>query len=111
VRAEGIEKRRAECARHIDDLRVSYQSLIEDIHQSEIVFKTAEDVISSARVVIAKAQVLIQDHELKLANEKRKVDALESTRHQVQKELDDHSSKLEALRTQLASKKFLSVED
>jgi len=42
-----------------------------------------EDVIASARIVIAKAQALIQDHELKLANEKRKVEELETTKHRV----------------------------
>ena len=66
---------------------------------------TAEDVIANARVAIAKAQTLIQDHELKLAI-KKKVKELEATRHQVQKELADHSSKLETLRAQLASKPF-----
>ena len=60
---------------------------------------------------IVKAQALIQDHELKLVNEKNKVEELEATRHWVQKELDDNSSKLEALRTQLASKKFLSYQE
>ena len=62
-------------------------------------------------MVIAKAQALIQDHELKLVNEKRKVKELETTRHLMQKELYDHSSNLEALRPQLVSKIFLSVEE
>ena len=95
-----IEEWIAECNRHIDNFRVSYQSLIDDIHQSKIVSKTMENVIASAYVAIAKAQFLIQDHKLKLTIEKRKVEELETTRHRVQKELDAHSSKLEALRTQ-----------
>ena len=105
------EERITECTCHIDDTRVSYQSLIDDIHQFEIVSKTAEDVIGSARMAISKAQVLIQDHELKLANEKRKVEELETTKHRVQKKLNDHSSELEALWMQLASKKILSGEE
>ena len=48
-------------------------------------------------MVIAKAQALIQDHELKLANEKKRMEELETTRHRVQKELDDHSSELGTL--------------
>jgi len=78
-----IEERIAKCTCHIDDFRVSYQSLINEIHQSEVVSKTAEDVIASARVAITKVQALIQDHELKLANEKRKVEELEATKHRV----------------------------
>ena len=78
-----IEERIAECTHHIDSSRVNYQSLIDDIHQSEVISKTVEDVIASARIVIAKTQALIQDHELKLANEKRKVEELETTKHRV----------------------------
>ena len=36
---------------------------------------------------------------------------LETTKYRVQKELDDHNSKLEALQAQLAAKKLLSDED
>jgi len=35
-------------------------------------------------MVIAKTQALIQDLELKLADEKKKVEELETARHQVQ---------------------------
>ena len=38
------------------------------------------------------------------------MEELETTKHQVQKKLNDHSSKLETVRTQLVSKKFLSEE-
>jgi len=62
-------------------------------------------------VAIAEAQALIQDHELKLANEKKKVEELQTIRYRVQQELDDYYSKLEALQTQLASKKFLSDQE
>jgi len=106
-----IEEQIAECIRHIDIFRISYQGLTDDIHQSEVISKAMEDVIASARVAIAKAQALIQDHELKLANEKKRVEELESIRHRAQKELEDHSSKLETLRAQLASKTLLSDEE
>ena len=85
--------------------------MIDDIHQSKVIFKIAEDVIASAHTAIPKAQALIQDHELKLANEKRKVEKLETTKHQVQQELDVHSSNLKVLQAQLAVKKFLSDKE
>ena len=106
-----IEERIDECTRHIDSFRVNYQSLIDDIDQSKVVSKTAKDVIASARMTITKSQALIQYHELNHANEKRKVEELETTKHQVQKKLDDHSSKLESLWTQLTSKNLLSDEE
>jgi len=62
-------------------------------------------------VAIAKTQALIQDHELKLANEKKRVGELETTRNRMQKELNDYSSKLEALQTQLAMKELLFNEE
>ena len=42
--------------------------------------KTLEVVIASAQVAIVKAQVLIQDNEHKLANEKKKVEELETAK-------------------------------
>ena len=101
-----IEEWIAECTRHIDDFRVSYQSLIDDIDQSKVVSKTVKDVIASARMTITKSQALIQYHELNLANEKRKVEELETTKHRMQKEVNDHSSKLEALRIQQPQRNF-----
>ena len=60
-----------------------YQGLISDIHQSEIIYKAAKDIITTARMAIAKGQALIQDHELKLADKKKKVEELETTKLQV----------------------------
>ena len=102
-----IEEWIAECTNQIDTFRVKFQGLIDDLHQSEATSKAVEDIIASAHVAIAKAQALIQDHELKLANEKKKMGELESTKHPVQKKLDDHSGKLEILQAQLASKNLL----
>jgi len=62
-------------------------------------------------VTIAKAQALIQDQELKLANEKKRMEELKTTRRRVQKELNDQSSELETLRAQLAAKELLSNEE
>ena len=45
-----IEERIAECTCYVDSSRVSYQSLINDIHQSEIVFKTVENVMAQALI-------------------------------------------------------------
>jgi len=42
-----------------------------------------EVVIANSCMVIAKAQALIQDHELKLANEKKRIEELETTPHRV----------------------------
>ena len=106
-----IAEQIVECACYINTSRVNYQRLIDDLYQFEVVSKAMEDVIANSCMVIAKAQALIQDHELKLANEKRKEEELETTMLRVQKELGDHSSKLEALQTQLTSKKFLSDEE
>ena len=41
------EEKIAECTRHIDTFRTSYQGLI-DGHQSEVAYKIVEDVIASA---------------------------------------------------------------
>ena len=54
INQEWERKETEECTHYIDDSRVNYQSLINDIHQFEIVFKTAKDVILSARMAIAK---------------------------------------------------------
>ena len=62
-------------------------------------------------MTIAKTQALIQDHELKLANEKKRVGELETTRNHMQKELNDYSSKLKLLWAQLAAKELLSDEE
>ena len=109
-RSRWMEEWIAECTYLIESFRISYQGLINDLHQSEVTSKAAKDIIVNARVVINKAQVLIQDHELKLANEKKKMEELEATKHRVLMELDDHSAKLETLLAQLSSKILLYDE-
>jgi len=89
----------------LDDSK-TIQNLTNDLQRFEFVTKNVEGVIASARAAIAKAQTLICDNEQKLANEKKKVEKLEATKSRVQQELDVHTSRLEALQAQLASKKF-----
>ena len=56
-----IESYIADCAHYNDTTKVTYQGLTDGLHQSEVVFKTMQDVITSARMAITKAQGLIQD--------------------------------------------------
>jgi len=71
--------------------------LVNDLQQSEIVTKGAEGLIASARAVIAKVQALIRDNELKVENEKKRIEKLGAAKSQVQLELDVHTLRLEAL--------------
>ena len=68
-------------------------------------------MIVSARATIAKVQALIRDNELKVTNEKKRMEELEAAKSHVQQELDVHTSKLEALQAQFAVKKLLSDEE
>ena len=54
-----VEEQIAEQARHLNDAEVNYQNLTNDLQRFEIIAKSAEGVIASARVMIAKAQALI----------------------------------------------------
>ena len=54
-----VEEQIAEHACHLNDFKVSYQNLTDDLQRFEIVTKNAEGVITSARAAIAKAHVLI----------------------------------------------------
>ena len=91
--------------------KVSYQNLPDDLQRSEIVTKSVEGVIASAQAAIAKAQALIHDNELKLANERKRVEELEAAKGQVQEELDVHTLKLEAFQPQFVTKKLLPEEE
>ena len=71
--------------------------MADDLQRSEIVTKGVEGVIASAQAAIAKAQALIHDNELKLANERKRVEELEASKGHVQQELDVDTLKLEAL--------------
>jgi len=60
---EEAEKEIAEESRHLDNIRVSYQTLLTNLWNSKLKAKSLEDVIASVREIIAKAQALIQDNE------------------------------------------------
>ena len=68
-------------------------------------------MIANARAAIAKAQALIHDNELKLANERKRVEELEGAKGHVQQKLDVHNLRLGTLQTQLATKKLLFEEE
>ena len=101
----------AEEARHIHNFQASYQRLVDDSRKSEVVTKNAEKVITTARVAIAKAQALIQVNEQKLAAARKRLEELEAAKKLVQEDLTAHSSKLESLQVQLATKRFLSKDE
>ena len=92
-----IKEQIAEEARCLDDFKVCYQTLIDDLQRSEIITKGAEGVTASARAAIAKAQALIYDNELKLMTEKKRVEEFEATKGQVQQELNVYTLKLKGI--------------
>jgi len=55
-----IEEQMAEEARHFT---ASYQRLVDDFRESEVITKNAKQVIENAQAAIAKTQVLIQVNE------------------------------------------------
>ena len=81
-------------ARHLNDFQASYQRLVDDSREFEVITKNAEQVIANAQAAIAKAQALIQVNEQKLAAAKKKLE-LEVAKKQVQ-DLTARSSKLES---------------
>ena len=101
----------AEEARYLHNFQANYQRLADDSKESKVVIQSAEQVIATAQVVIAKAQALIQVNEQKLAVARKKLEELETAKTQVQENLAAHSSKLESLQSQLATKRFLSEEE
>ena len=49
----------AEEACHLNVFQASYQRLVDDSRESEVITKNAEQVIANAQAAIAKAQALI----------------------------------------------------
>jgi len=58
-----IEEQMAEKAHHFNEFLASYQKLVDDSRESEVIIKNKEQVIENAQVAIAKAQALIQLNE------------------------------------------------
>ena len=77
VGSSSSQKKEAHC---LDDSKVSYQNLTDDLQRSEIVTKGTEGVIASVRAVIAKPQALIHDNELKITNEKKRMEELKAAK-------------------------------
>jgi len=50
----------AEEARHLYNFHADYQRLVDDSKESEVVIKSAEQVITTARAAISKVQDVIQ---------------------------------------------------
>ena len=65
----------------------------------------------TAQAVITKAEAWIQVNEQKLAAVRERLTELGAVKKLVQEDLTAHSSKLESLQTQLATKRFLSEEE
>ena len=101
----------AEEARHLNDFQASYQRLVDDSRESEVITKNAEQVIANALAAIAKAQALIQVNKQKLTAAEKRLEELEAAKKWVQEDLTARSFKLESLRAQLATKKFLSEKE
>jgi len=106
-----MEEQMAEEACHLHNFQASYQRLVDDSRESEVITKNAEQAITTARATIAKAQALIQVNEQKLVAARKKLEELEVAKKRIQEDLTARSSKLESLQVQLATKKFLSKDE
>ena len=58
-----MEEQMVEEARHLHNFQADYQRLVDDSKEFEIVTKSTEQVIATARATIAKTQALIQVNE------------------------------------------------
>ena len=106
-----MEEQMTEEAHHLNDFQASYQRLVDDSRESEVIIKNTEQVIANAQAAIAKAQALIQVNEQKLTVARKRLEELEAAIKWVQEDLTARSSKLESLQAQLATKKFLLEEE
>ena len=57
---KNMEDQMAEEGRHLNNLQASYQRLVDDSRESEVITKNAEQVITTTRAAIAKPQTMIQ---------------------------------------------------
>ena len=62
-----IEEQMAEKAHHLNDFQASYQRLVDDSKECEVIIKNAKQVIANTQTAITKAQALIQVNKQKLA--------------------------------------------
>ena len=68
-----IEEQMTEEACHFNEFQASYQRLLDDSRESEVITKNAEQVIANAQAATARAQALIQVNEQKLTAAKKKL--------------------------------------
>ena len=106
-----MDEQMAEEAYYLHNFQASYQILVDDSRESEVVTKNTEQVITTTRAAIAKVQALIQVNEQKLAACRKRLIELEAAKKRVQEDLAAHSSKLESFQAQLATKRFLSEKE
>jgi len=106
-----MEEQIAVEARNLQHFQADYQRLVDDSKESEVVIQSPEQVIATAQVAIAKAQALIQVNKQKLVIARKKLEELKTAKTWVQENLVAHSSRLESLQAQLATKRFLSEEE
>ena len=106
-----MEEQIAEEGRHLQHFQADHQRLIGDSKESEIVIQSAKQVIATARATIARAQALIEINEQNVVAARKRLEGLKTARTQVEENLFAHSSRLESLQAQLATKRFLSEEE
>ena len=102
-----MEEQMAEEAYRLNDFQASYQRLVDDSRESEVITKNAEQVIVNAQAAISKAQTLIQVNEQKFVVARKRLEEVEDAKKRIQEDLATHSFKLESLQALLAMKKFL----
>jgi len=91
------EEQMAEKARYLNDFQASYQRLVDNSRESEVITKNTEQVIATTQAAIAKAQALIQVNEQRLAAIRKRLEELEAAKKRIQEDLTAHFSMLESL--------------
>jgi len=80
-----MEEQMAEEARHLNDFQASYQRLVDDSRESEVITKNAEQVLATTLAVIVKEQALIQVNEQKLVAARKRLEELETAKKRSKK--------------------------
>jgi len=69
-----MEEQMAKEARHLHNFQASYQRLVDDSRESEVVTKNTEQAITAAQAAIIKAQALIQVNEQKFVAARKRLE-------------------------------------
>ena len=75
-----MKEQMAEEARHLYNFQASYQRLVDDSRESEVVTKNADQVITTAQAAIARVQALIQVNKEKLVAARKRLEELETAK-------------------------------